>query len=143
MKLYGPSPKKMTPSELVDDERHIANLRRKLKAAANRDGIPIRARPRPTIPVAPLANPCRRNVGEHANKKFGTVAARPGLDPSVDRAETTSSASSPPVAVRVNGLSGVTPHVLLLQPGRGPLKQSPHPVDPAREHWADRQRAGL
>ncbi|RHN80198.1 hypothetical protein MtrunA17_Chr1g0185671 [Medicago truncatula] len=39
-------------------------------------------------------------------------------------------------------LSGVTPQVLLLQPGFGDEKQSPQPSEFAREHWAERQRAG-
>lgn len=140
-KLYGPSPRNMTPLE--EAERQIANFRRKLKAAANREGSPILARPRPARPVAPLARPWRRNVGAQVNSNRGTVTDGPGLEPSVEMTETTSSASSPPVAVRVKGLSGKVPQVLLLQPGLGPLKQSPHEVDRAREHWADLQRAGL
>ncbi|KAJ9696218.1 hypothetical protein PVL29_008458 [Vitis rotundifolia] len=80
------------------------------------------------MPMALLARPSRRKVGAQEKRNFDT--------------ETTSSASSPPVAVRVTVLSGKTPHVLLLHPGRGAEKQSPQPLALANEHWADRHRAG-
>lgn len=73
-------------------------------------------RPRPIIPVVPRARPSRRDVGPHEKIKWGSVAAGPGLYPSVDGKEKTSVASSPPVLRRMNEFSGKTPHVLLLQP---------------------------
>jgi hypothetical protein len=54
------------------------------------------------------------------------------LKPFVDWIDKMSSASSPLVAVWVIVLSGVTPHVLLLQPGLGDEKQLPQPLALAR-----------
>nr|GMD71040.1 hypothetical protein Csa_3G150005 [Ipomoea batatas] len=139
-KWYGPSPKKMTP---VDDDKQTANFRWKLKAAENCDGTPTRVRPRPAIPTAPLASPSKSEVGAQEKIKRETSAAFPGLNPLVDLTDTTSSASSPLVEVRVMGLCGKTPQVLLLHPGLGPEKQSPQAVFfVAREHCADRHRTG-
>jgi hypothetical protein len=81
-------------------------------------------------------------VGAQENRKRGTDASLPGFDPLVELTDTTSVASSPPVAVRVTVLSGMTPHVLLLQPGLGPEKQSPQPPALANEQSAEPQRAG-
>jgi len=92
--------------------------------------------------VAPLASPFSKKVGAHENKKRETETFRPGLNPLVDWIDKTSSASSPLVAVWVMVLSGIRPQVLLLQPGLGDEKQSPQPLALAREHWAERHRAG-
>ena len=81
-----------------------------------------------------MASPWSKKVGAQEKRKRETVTFRPGLKPLVDWTETVSSASSPTVAVWVMVLSGVRPHVLLLQPGLGAEKQSPQPVAPAREH---------
>ena len=94
------------------------------------------------MPEAPLASPFSKKVGAHENRKRETATFRPGLKPLEDWIDKTSSASSPLVAVWVMELSGVTPQVLLLQPGFGDEKQSPQPSELAREHWAERHRAG-
>lgn len=105
-------------------------------------GKAILVRPRPAMPETPVARPLSKNVGAQVKRKRETVTFLPGLKPLVDWMETTSWASSPEVAVWVTVLSGRRPQVLLLQPGRGGEKQSPHPVAPAREHWAEWHRAG-
>lgn len=121
----------------------MANFLWKLKAEANCEGGAIFVLPRPAIPVAPSASPFSKKVGAHEKRKRETATFRPGLKPLVDCTETASSASSPVVAVWVTVLSGKTPQVLLLHPGLGDEKQRPQPVDaPAREHWAERHRAG-
>ncbi|KAJ0742626.1 hypothetical protein HanPI659440_Chr10g0366291 [Helianthus annuus] len=72
-KRYGPSPKNITPSEFVDDDKHIANFRSKLKAAASWVGSPILVRPSPAIPDTPLASPCNKKVGAQENKNWETL----------------------------------------------------------------------
>lgn len=93
-------------------------------------------------PETPPKSPFNKEVGAQENKNRETVTLCPGLEPFVDWTETTSSASSPLVAVWVMVLSGVTPQVLLLQPGLGAEKQLPQPSALAREHWAEWHRAG-
>lgn len=112
----------------------MANFLSKLKADANWEGRDILVRPRPAIPDTPAARPSNRNVGAQVKRNCETLTFRPGLNPLVDGTETTSYASSPPVAVRVTVLSGVRPHVLLLQPGLGDEKQSPQLLARASEH---------
>lgn len=120
----------------------MANVLSKLNADANCEGRDILVRPSPAIPETPAARPCNKKVGAQAKRNRETVTFGPGLEPVVDWTETTSDASSPPVAVCVKVLSGVRPQVLLLHPGFGEEKQSPQPVAFAREHWAEWQRAG-
>jgi hypothetical protein len=108
---YGPSPKNMTPLDLVEELKQMANFLWKLKAAENWEGSEILVLPRPAIPLTPLARPFRRNVAPQVKANLGTETTLPGLDPSVDWMETTSWASSPLVAVRVTVLSGRRLHV--------------------------------
>ena len=65
------------------------------------------------MPLTSVARPWSKKVGAQANRNRETVAFCLGLKPLVDWSETTSSASSPLVAVPVTVLSGITPHVLL------------------------------
>lgn len=73
-------------------------------------------------------------MGAQENKKLGTDTVRVGLEPSVEVIWTRSEASSPPVAVFVNGFSGKSPQVLLLQPGLLGELQVPHDLELANEH---------
>ena len=127
----------MTPSAVVEEDRHMANFLWKLKAEANCEGSAIRVRPSPAMPFAPLARPSRREVGAQEKRNLDTETDLPGFDPSVDWTDTASSASSSLEAVRVTVLSGRTLHVLLLHPGLGAEKQFPQPLPLASEHWAD------
>lgn len=138
-KLYGLSPKNMTPLE----PKQIANFLGKLKALANCEGSPIGPLPNPAIPTTPLARPSRRKVGPQVNATLGAETMRPGFDPSVDCKDTTSCASSPLVDVRMKGLYGESPQVLLLHPGLGLPLHWPHALELARLHTADRHLAGL
>ena len=120
-KTYGPSPKNITPLELVvvEELKQMANFLWKLKAVENCEGTEILVLPRPAIPFTPLARPFKRNVEPQVKMKLDTETTLPGFNPFVDWIETTSWASSPPVAVCVTVLSGNWEHVLLLQPGLG------------------------
>lgn len=60
------------------------------------------------------------------------MTERPGVEPSVDETVTISSPISPNVEILVTEFNEPVPH----------MSRPVQPLDRAREHWAERQRAG-
>lgn len=80
----------MTPFDFAVEVRQMANFLSKLKADANWEGSPTLGLPRPAMPLTPAERFAKRSVSPQLKRMFGVETTGPGLDPSVDRRETTS-----------------------------------------------------
>ncbi|POO02259.1 hypothetical protein TorRG33x02_020430 [Trema orientale] len=101
-----------TPLDVVEEDKQRANFLGMLKAAENWRGSEIAIRPRPAMPLTPLARPSKRKVGAQVKRNFGSETTLRGLDPSVDCKDRMSWEKSPPDPRSITVLTGNSAQIL-------------------------------